>query len=564
MIIMYAVSCAVSFLLIIAYIAMFHKKDVWFILTFISLFICNTGYFTLSISKSLGEALLANRISYLGSVFLPFFLLMTIMRICKRKPPHYFAFILCIVNTAILFITESAGYSDIYYKSVSFDVIDGAGTLIKEYGPLHYLYYAYLIAYFAAMVWFIVGSFFKARVVSYKHAVPLAIAVFLNVGIYFVERLMGSPYEMLSMSYIITELFLMSIYKSLEDYDVERVLHSTIEIDCMGISLFDLNNNFKGCNDDAMLVFPQLGSLKMDYPIPEHEETLKGVILPVLAGGEDSQKMTYAHDGMIYRIIAKPFRRRGSRNGRLLGTAIIIDNDTSQQEYLRLISSYNERLKDEVAQKTEHLVRMHNQLIMSMADMVEGRDPNTGGHIKRTSSVVAIFADKLSETGYAGLSDEFLQNLVKAAPMHDLGKIAIDDAILRKPGKYTDDEYRIMQTHAEKGAEIVGRILRRKDNEDFYDIAVNVAHYHHERYDGTGYPAHLGGEDIPTESRIMALADVFDALVSSRCYKEKYSYENAFEIIRDSLGKHFDPELGEIFLSCKDELIAYYETQNET
>ena len=142
--------------------------------------------------------------------------------------------------------------------------------------------------------------------------------------------------------------------------------------------------------------------------------------------------------------------------------------------------------------------------------------------------------------------------------MHELGKIAIDDVILRKPGKYTPEEFAQMKKHAAEGARIVGNILQGVEDDGFVRIAKNVANYHHEKWNGQGYPEGLSGENIPIEARIMALADVFDALVSKRCYKEAFSYEKAFRIIEESLGQHFDPDLGKIFIECRPELEEIY------
>ena len=157
-----------------------------------------------------------------------------------------------------------------------------------------------------------------------------------------------------------------------------------------------------------------------------------------------------------------------------------------------------------------------------------------------------------------GFTEDFLNYITKAAPMHDLGKIAVDDRILRKPEKFTPEEYEEMKKHSVKGAEIVTQILNGVENEEFVRIATNVAHYHHEKWNGQGYPAQLSGIEIPLEARIMALADVFDALVSKRCYKEKMDYDRAFNIIEDSLGEHFDPEIGKLFLKCRPQLEEYY------
>lgn len=152
--------------------------------------------------------------------------------------------------------------------------------------------------------------------------------------------------------------------------------------------------------------------------------------------------------------------------------------------------------------------------------MVENRDNSTGGHIKRTSEVVEILIQTIKENNLLDLSDEFCNDMIKAAPMHDLGKIAIEDSILQKPGKFTDEEFNIMKTHSEKSAEIIENILRGVEEDSFVDVAENIARYHHEKWNGMGYPEGLTGEEIPLEARIMAIADVYDALVSKRCYKE--------------------------------------------
>lgn len=154
--------------------------------------------------------------------------------------------------------------------------------------------------------------------------------------------------------------------------------------------------------------------------------------------------------------------------------------------------------------------------------------------------------------------DEFCEDLVKAAPMHDLGKIAIKDSILQKPGRFKEEEFEIMKTHAEKSAEIIENILRGVEEDHFVNVAVNVARHHHEKWDGTGYPKRLSGEQIPLEARIMAIADVYDALVSKRCYKEAMSFSNAYDIIIESMGSQFDPGLKPVFVLSRNKLEAYY------
>lgn len=229
----------------------------------------------------------------------------------------------------------------------------------------------------------------------------------------------------------------------------------------------------------------------------------------------------------------------------------------SNDEFGDLSDNFNS-MSQALLEKSQRITQIQNSIIRGMAIMVESRDNSTGGHIARTSECVRVFVEKMKADDKYDISDSFERAIIKAAPMHDLGKIAVDDAILRKPGRFEPEEFEKMKVHAAEGAKIVAEVLRESDDEEFKKIAVNVAHYHHEKWDGSGYPTHISGTEIPYEARIMALADVFDALVSKRCYKDSMSFDKAFSIIEESLGQHFDPELGAFFITCRPELEELY------
>lgn len=231
----------------------------------------------------------------------------------------------------------------------------------------------------------------------------------------------------------------------------------------------------------------------------------------------------------------------------------------SSDDYGDLADNYNDMALS-LSEKTRKILAIQDSIIRGMAVMVEQRDNSTGGHINRTSDCVRVFMNHIKDNKRYDFSPSFCAAVIKAAPMHDLGKIAVDDAVLRKPGRFTDEEYQIMKGHAAAGQTIVDSVLCEVDDQEFKDVARHVAHYHHEKWNGTGYPEGLSGQDIPIEARIMALADVFDALVSKRCYKDSMSYDKAFQIIKEDLGSHFDPELGALFLECRSELIELYES----
>ena len=214
----YGLAMAVSLLMIGIYYYVDRKHDKWLLLLFISVAVCDFGYFLLSLSKTLDAALWSNRIAYLGNVFLPFSLLMMIMTLSRFTYPEWLPKILVAINTVMLLIAASGGWLPIYYKNVSLDFVNGLPVLIKEYGPLHAVYKVYLFAYFAAMVAVIAYTAVKKTVVSSKHTVFLAFVVIGNIAIWLVENMIHSSFEFLSISYIITEGMILFLYSILQDY----------------------------------------------------------------------------------------------------------------------------------------------------------------------------------------------------------------------------------------------------------------------------------------------------------------------------------------------------------
>lgn len=230
------------------------------------------------------------------------------------------------------------------------------------------------------------------------------------------------------------------------------------------------------------------------------------------------------------------------------------------------LNSYKDQLEIDVAKKNkalyehnEKMLRLQNTTIMGMATLIESRDGDTGEHVKRTSVYVAMLAQAARQAGYESetLTDSYIELLIKAAPLHDIGKIAVSDTILLKPSRLTPEEFEMMKLHASKGGQIVRYVIGGIGDEDYIKIASDVAQYHHEKWDGSGYNEGLSGKDIPLCARIMAIADVFDALISKRCYKDKVPVDEAFGIIKGSAGTHFDPELTKIFLDIRPQLEDY-------
>lgn len=219
----------------------------------------------------------------------------------------------------------------------------------------------------------------------------------------------------------------------------------------------------------------------------------------------------------------------------------------------------NSFLETEIAKRTHEISAIQDVTILAMASLAETRDLETGNHIRRTQHYVKALADKLKTNPNFGyfLSETMIETLYKSAPLHDIGKVGIPDRILLKPGKLTHDEFEIMKTHTTLGRNAIKHAESQLGVQvEFLRIAKEIAYYHQEKYDGSGYPTGASGNDIPISARLMSLADVYDALISRRVYKEPMLHDDAVKIIIEGRGKHFDPEVVDAFLTLQQEFQA--------
>lgn len=225
----------------------------------------------------------------------------------------------------------------------------------------------------------------------------------------------------------------------------------------------------------------------------------------------------------------------------------------------QFLKGQNAQLEAAVQERTRELRLTQDVTIQALASLAETRDNETGAHIHRTQLYVRILAVALrAHPRYASLlTDEMIELLTKSAPLHDIGKVGVPDAVLLKPGRLTDEEFAIMQRHPTLGRDALQRAEDSLGGSNsFLHVAREIAFSHHERWNGQGYPAGLAGEEIPLAGRIMAVADVYDALISKRCYKEAYTHDEAVRIICEGRGQHFDPELVDVFLECAEQIRA--------
>ena len=547
------------------------------ILISVCIMMSNAGYFILSCSRNLQEAILANALCYVGGVFLPLLIVYILIDYSDSKVPTWFSVVILLLNIVVFISTLLTDRIPLFYSTVMF-VPGDPSMLIKEPGSIYYIRYIILAVEVGLAAFFTILTYLGKRTASFRLMMTYAGSLFGVVIIYLARRIFDIKYDLIPFFYLVCTLMLDYVVARSTIYNVNLSVQEKIdELSTFGYLAFDKQFRFVGSNAVSEKFFPEIKNARIDSKIIAKDYALKDLLKWVATNAKESAEKKQVQ-GKFTRAITindkRPTERRflecemsfihfGLEN-HVSGYLVELTDVTEQHNMIETMSWKGESLKREAEKQAKRAKSMQMSTILGMAAMIESRDNSTGGHINRTSECVALFVNHLRTLDDYNMSESYWDAVINAAPLHDLGKITVDDAILRKPSGLTEDEYEQMKKHAENGAKIMNKVLEDVDDKEFVSVATNVAHYHHEKYNGTGYPDRLRGENIPFEARIMALADVFDALASRRYYKEPMSYDEAFEIIRQELGHHFDPHLGRIFISLKQEIITLYESFENT
>ncbi|MBR3268352.1 MAG: HD domain-containing protein [Oscillospiraceae bacterium] len=524
------------------------ESTVRLMLTSLGSLIMNSGYLFMALADTESEAAVALQFEFLGNALFFYFFLTFLLSYLHLRIPWRAMMIWAATETLNVILFWGESLRGLFFGKIRFTYHTGLDVYSVQLGDslLYRLRYIAIGIMLICGVCFVAGRTVLIRLTSERrNLLRLAGAQSVLVLLIGLQLFVQPEIDLVP---ICSALALLPVVISMltdgffgvTDSGHEWVFRQMENAYIITDSLY----GYLDANPQAKELFPELKKLGLNKPIPD---TIRKIF--------DFSAEQFRLSDRIYSKKVTELQHQGQT----VGYGLLLEDVSEQLKYLNLLNDYNDRLQTEVSEKTRHIQKVQNSIITGMASVVESRDNSTGGHINRTSMVVRIFAEKLKEKeDTLHLDARFLMNVAKAAPMHDIGKIAIADTVLRKPGIFTQEEYEIMKRHPSEGARILKNILREVDDEEFVNIALNVAHYHHEKWDGTGYPTHRSGEDIPVEARIMALADVFDALVSERCYKEAFPFETAFDMMEASLGTQFDPVLGKVFLECRDDLIQLY------
>jgi len=527
-------------------------------LLFVSSAITNYSCALMSFSKSLQGALCAIQLYFIGVIFSLIFLFFVIADICSVKLSKRCERSVFLFSFMIMFLVGICEHNDLFFKDFGLVFYHGATFLQKDFGSLYFLYPGFILGTSIASIVIIIHAVSTGKMISAKIVRALLIILLATDMATVLSILTKLPIEMYPFINVLLLGFLLGIFKRASMYDMtENLINVYSQRLEYGYISFDRKKRLLAYNEYALKLIPELKNAKIDECLDDSSGSYFSVILNWLEEWEKGSRNEFkiSNDG----ITALGSIRYITRGKKKWGYLIELGDVSSQQRYVDNLEGNQHSLELKIEEKTQKIIQIQDSIITGIASMVESRDNSTGDHIRRTSEGVRVFVEQLKKhPEYSFLTETFYKNVIKAAPMHDLGKIAVNDSVLKKPGKFTPQEYDEMKKHTTEGAKIVSGVLREVDDLEFKKIAINVAHYHHEKWDGSGYPEGLVGEAIPIEARIMAFADVFDALVTKRCYKDAMDYDSAFELMEKDFGSHFDPTLGEVFLECKVALGAMY------
>lgn len=500
----------------------------------LSVLINAVGYLLEITAKTMEGALMATKISYIGKVFIPLLAVLFVFYYCGIRVPNYLIIILTSIHMATLVLVLTSECHSLFYKDIGFENDGLFPHLVNRYGICYIAYMVLVLSYAVISLLICLRQLRRVEQEEREKVWYLMVIVLCPIfGLVLYLSGLTMDYDTTAVCYVISSIVLLvSIFRAdffdtvnlAKDYVVENLSD--------GLIVLGNQNQFIYANAPAFRLFPELRESRCENTIA------------MIRGYCQNGKRLHAKD-RVYFVTEKEIMHNHSPRGKMIYLQDVTDD-----------YNYTAKLETEVWEKKKKLLDTQHALIVSLANMVEARDGVTGLHIMHTSAYVEIIAKALQKKSkyHEVLTDEYISLLSEAAPLHDIGKISMPDAILQKEGSLTADELKTIRSHPELGAQIIDSVLADVETNDYLIVAREMAYYHHEKWDGSGYPQGLKGEAIPLSARIMAIADVYDALRAKRSYKDACSKENARQIIAEQAGKQFDPELVNVFLGVIQEI----------
>lgn len=523
------------------------------ILLYASLF--NIVGYTLEMEAKTQElAMQSVKMTYIGKPFVVFTMYVFVMEYCGvsiKKSRRNFFYAICVAIAGLVYTNE---YHHLFYSSVSYTNDGLFPHLVLKHGIFYNLYSVILLYYFVGMIYVCVRKYRQndSEIIRKQVSVLMVMVLFSSGCLALFLFNLTNGYDTTALAYIVAVFLferLMRKYKLFDTLTLAK--EEAVEHMSNGLIVVNVYGDMVYSNDEAdrvLLYIRKHGNKGIEY-LEELANNSKYMFVDECSQ-EDGNKHADS-EKCVYELTMHEIFRNENSYGKMLLITEITDS-----------YYYTERLQNELKKKTREVISIQRDIIGSFASMIEARDGITGLHIKNTANLVKVLVNVMKNNPkYSGIiTDEYAQMTAAAAHLHDIGKIAIPDRILQKEGKLTDEEFAIMKTHPVEGAKILENTIKGLESDAYYQIAHDMVLYHHEKYDGSGYPTGISGENIPLTARIMAVADVYDALRSKRHYKDGFSKEKSMAIMEESKGTHFDADIVTIFLEHIDEMEAVLDT----
>lgn len=500
-------------------------------------------------------AIQATKFSYFGKPFVVFFMYLFIMEYCNIVVPKLRRNILFGICILICGLVSTNEYHHLYYSSVSYTQEGMFPHLILNHGVLYNLYNVFIAYYFIVILWAAIRKLHqtKSPIIRKQLLMILGMVLLSMLSLVLFLLHLTNGYDTTAPAYLAAAFIFERLMRKYRLFDTltlaqeEAVNHMANGLIVIGTAGEVIYSNEEA--DRILNCLEQEEGKRELEDLKKLAEKQEYLFLDKCAA-EDGEKH-HTKEKCVYELALHDISKGENNYGQTLTMAEITDR-----------YYYTERLQRDLRSKTREVVRIQRDIIGSFAAMIEARDGITGLHIKNTGNLVRVLVNVMAvDKRYRDIITlEYADMVAAAARLHDIGKIAIPDRILQKEGKLTDEEFAIMKTHPQEGAKILKHTLKDLENDAYCEIAYDMAMYHHEKYNGAGYPEGIKGEEIPLSARIMAVADVYDALRSKRHYKEGFSKEKAVAIMEESKGSHFDPYIDELFLKHIDEMEAVIDT----
>jgi len=543
----YFIVFVLSLVLTLRILSSSRKVDVILFVSVILVTINCLGRYLLASAETLELAVAANKVIYVGACYAPLMLVIALAKLCNRDLSTVKKVILLSFSTVIMLSVMTIGKSELYYKQVELGHGDGYNYLIKEYGPFHSLYVAMIFLYIGILVYYLFYALKNRKRISSRTIIAICGTSFSIFFVYLLERIVKSNVSFLSLGYLVGIVLLHKYFERLNMYDMSANIYYSIEnMNEYGYIAFDNKCRYVNANHRIKQLFPEIEEWIIDKEAPISDSYLytEAVIFLQEWNGEEGSKKTLQVGESYYQLSIRsiPYGKK-----KAVGFLMEFIDRTIEKKYYNTIEKYNVSMEKEVAEKAAALELQQKktkelflQIVTALSDAVDAKDRYTSGHSKRVAEYSRMIAARM------GKSKEEQEEIYRTGLLHDVGKIRIPEDIINKPGKLTDEEFNIIKIHPATGY----HILRGISEDSFLAIG---AKYHHERYDGKGYPNGLCGEKIPEVARILAVADSYDAMASNRSYRDALPQEVVRNEIEKGKGTQFDPHIAEIMLQMIDE-----------